>query len=130
MKRDFNVVVKDFEGRPHVRPLYRYDDAGMPLMEGGRQVFDRHVPMTLATYALDALAGRWRGEESLSNEDMWKRMKLHDKIATAVAMPGPIELTSDEGKILMDALNHQGAAALVIGRMKDLLDTDPAPAAE
>lgn len=127
MKRNFNIVVRDFEGTPHVRAVMKYDEkTGMPVTENGRHAFSHHVPMTLATYAMDALAGRWRGEESLSNDEMWKRMKLHDKIATGVTTGEAIEITGDEGKALLEALNHKGESALVIGRIKDLLDTDPA----
>lgn len=125
MKRNFNVVVKNSDGRPHVRALSKYDEDGMPVIENGQPAFDKYEPMTLRQYALDALAGRWKGEENMSNEDMWKRMKLHDRIS--FANKDDVELTSDEGKTIVDALNHQGSTVLVVGRMKDLFETDPEP---
>lgn len=129
MKRNFNVIVRDFDGHPFVRPVMQYaHDTGMPIMENGAHAFSHHEPMTLRLYALDALAGRWRGEEGLTNDDLWKRMKLHDKLA--FAGNEPVEITSDEGKMVLDALNKQGRSPIVIGRMKDLIDTDPAPAAD
>lgn len=125
MKRNFNVVVKDHEGHPHVRRVFKYDDKGMPVLEKvngeERHTFDHFEPMTLRSYALDALAGRWRGEEGMSNEDLWKRMKLHDKLAFG----DEVDIKAEEGQMILDAMNKQGLSALVIGRMKDLLDTDP-----
>lgn len=126
MKRNFNVQVKDHDGRLHVRPVMKFDgETGMPVMDGDKQVFSHFEPLTLKLYALDALAGRWRGEENMSNDEMWKRMKLHDKLAFSI--DEPVEITSDEGKMILDALNKQGRTPIVIGRMKELIDTDPAP---
>lgn len=123
MKRNFEVIVKDHEGRAHIRRMDKYDESGMPMIENGAPVFDKFVPMTLRQYALDALAGRWKGEENISHEESWKRMKLHDKLA--FSLDGEVELNGEEGKMILDAMNHSMKPPVVIGRMKNLLDTDP-----
>lgn len=124
MKRNFEVVVTHHDGRPHVRQVFKYEEkTGLPVLKDGAHEFDKFMPMTLRQYAIDALAGRWKGEENMSRDDAWKRMKLHDKIAFNT--DGAVELTADEGKMILDALDHMQASPIVIGRMKDLIDTDP-----
>jgi hypothetical protein len=76
--------------------------------------------MTLRSYALEALGGRWKGDENLSHDELWKRMKLCDKLLFA----GDVEcdITADEGKMILDCLNKQMVTPLVFGRMKELID--------
>lgn len=124
MKRNFNAAVKDFDGNPHVRPMYKHDEKGMPVVnERNERVFSHFAPITLRTYAIEALGGRWKGEESLSNDEMWKRMKLCDRLT--FAGDGDTEITLEEGKLILDCLNKQMATPIVIGRMKDLIENDP-----
>jgi hypothetical protein len=123
LKRNFSVVVKNYEGHPFVRPVYEFDEAGIPVMgANGQQKFVKHEPMTLRIFALEALAGRWRGEDNMTVEEASKRMKLHDKLAFAT---GDTEITGEEGLLILDCLRKQGSTPIVIGRMKELLDTDP-----
>lgn len=131
MKRNFDVVVKDFDGRPCIRAVFKYhEDTGLPVMEDGpggtkRQVFSHHQPMTLRLYALEALHGRWKGEEGLDHKESRKRMDLADKIA--FSEDGVVELDNDEAQMILAALKHQGREHLVMGRMEKMLNSDPEP---
>jgi hypothetical protein len=87
--------------------------------------FDKFTPMTLRQYVIDTLANRGQKEE-LSIDDIGKRIKLHDRFVFST--DGVIELTVAEGTMIVEAMNKQDQAPLVIFRMKDLLDTDPEPA--
>lgn len=134
MKRNFNVVVKDLEDRPHLRQVMKYDkDTGMPVMEEvqGRKVhaFDRFEPMTLRQYALDALCGRWSGEDKAPWDQVKKRGELIDRIT--FSQDGWVELENADCQIIKDALEHSGATYYVMYRMGKMLETDPpaAPAA-
>lgn len=129
MKRNFDAVVRAFDGRPHVKQVFAFDPkTGMPVIENGAHKFSHHEPMTLRLYALDALAGRWRGEESMTVEEAHQRMKLHDKLA--FAKDGVVEIDGKEGQMILDCLLKQGREPIVVGRMKELIDTDPAPSRE
>lgn len=124
MKRNFDVQVKNYDGRINVRAIFEYDAAGLPVVDAnGQPKFSHHEPMTLRLYALDALAGRWRGEENLTIEDAHKRMKLYDKLAFST--DGEVDIDGKEGQMILDCLVKQGRDPIVIGRMKDLIDTDP-----
>lgn len=124
MKRNFNVVVRNSDGHPHVREIFKYDEkSGMPVTANGAPVFDRYEAMTLRQYAIEALGGRWRGEDTMSNVDLWKRMKLHDQFVFSI--DGVVELSNEDATLVLDALNRQGRPPLVVGRMKDLIDNDP-----
>jgi hypothetical protein len=125
LKRNFEVKVKNHEGRPHVRAVFKYDEeSGMPLMDDkGNHSFSHHEPMTLRLYALNALSGRWKGDDNLSVADAHTRMKLHDRIA--FAPDGVVELEGKDGQLILDCLIKQGCDPIVVGRMKDMLDTDP-----
>ena len=96
----------------------------MPVVnDKGEQVFSHLEPMTLRAYAVEALGGRFKGEESVSNDELWKRMKLCDRLT--FAGDAECEITVDEGKLILDCLNKAGQTPLVIGRMKDIIDADP-----
>lgn len=128
MKRNFDVQVKDYEGRPFVRPTYEYTEEGLPVLETegqmkGMQKFKKHEPLTLRTYALDALAGRWRGEDSLTIKQMTERIKLYDKIA--FSKDGVVDIDNDESQMILDCLNKQGREPLIIARMSAMLNSDP-----
>ncbi len=125
MKRNFDEVVKDYDGHAKVRVMNKYDDAGMPVHKDGAPEFSHYQPMTLRLYALDALHGRWRGEEGLDHKESRKRMDLADRIAFST--DGEVELTTDDTVMILTALKNQGREHLVVGRMTKLFDTDPAP---
>lgn len=122
MKKNFEVFVKNSDGRPHVRAVNKYQADGLPVVENGNVVFDKFIPMTLRQYAMDALATRTEADKGLSLEDGWKRMKLHDKLCFS---DGEVDIKTEEAKMILDALNNAGQPPLVVGRMKDLLDNDP-----
>ena len=128
MKRNFNVVVKDSDGRPHVRSVMKFDDKGLPVLEKDaagnmKQAFSHFEEMTLRTYAVDCLAGRWKGEEDMTPKQAVERMKLHDKLV--FAPDGVVDLTQDEANILMKAMECQRGSPIVLARMQILIDTDP-----
>lgn len=125
MKRNFNEAVKNYDGRPTVRVVVQYDQVtGLPVVdENGNQKFSHYEPMTLRLYAMDAVAGRWRGEENLSIEDMSKRTALLDKLIAADNEAA--DITTEEGQMILECLRKQGREPYIIGRMKKLLDTDP-----
>lgn len=123
MKRNFNIPVVNYDGRPYVRPVYKFDAAGVPITTNGMPEVERHEPMTLRLYALDALAGRWRGEEGMSIEESHKRFQLLQKISAAG--DGDVDLDGAETQMILTALKNQGRDHTVVGRMKLLFDTDP-----
>lgn len=128
MKRDFSAVVKDLDGNMHVRAVMQYDKTtGKPVMEvqGGAKVhaFSHHEPLTLRGYAMDALAGRWPGEEQMDRAVMSKRIKLYDKLC--FSQDGAIELEASDFPIILDALYNQRVSSLVYARIEDMLNTDP-----
>ncbi len=126
MKRNFNIQVKDFDGTLHVRPKYKYDEKGLPLLDDKKaNVFSHFEPMTLRTYAIDSLGARLKGEESVSNDELYKRMKLCDRLV--FAGDAECEISSDEGRTILDCMNKANFSPLIIGRTKDLIDTDPEP---
>lgn len=121
MKRNFEVPVKDYDGRPHLRALLKYDAAGAPVMlPNGNQEIEKYVPATLRTYALDALAGRWPGEEKIDGAE---RMRLYHKIC--FSKDGVVDVEPAEVGHLLQALTNQGRSFLVIDAMQTLLNTDP-----
>lgn len=123
MKRNFDVPVLDYDGRPHVRPMFKFDEAGMPVMKNGVQEFDKHVPMTLRTYALDALGGRWPKDVELG-VDGGARMRCYNKICYSPG--GAVELDAHEPGLILQALEHQGRGFVVVDAMQKMLSTDPA----
>lgn len=124
MKRNFKTVVQNFDGQPCVRPVFKFDETGMPVTEKtGQQVFDHYEPMTYRTYALDALSGRWRGEENMAIDDIMKRGKLIEKLT--MSMDGVVEIDADESKMIVDCLIKQGRDVFIIAKMKAMLDKDP-----
>ena len=124
MKRNFNVVVKGMDGTAHVERVDQHDEYGVVLADkDGNPVFDKYVPVTLRKVAINALAARYRGEEMISGDDLVKRMRLADKLLYAGDQE--INITADEGKMILDTLIKMGASALIFTRMKDLIDTDP-----
>jgi hypothetical protein len=122
MKRNFEVPVLDFDGRPHVRAMFKFDEKGMPVMKNGLQEFDRHVPMTLRTYALEALGGRWQKDVELG-VDGNARMKLYNKIL--MSLDGTVDLEANEPGLILQALEHQGRAFVVVDAMSKMLAADP-----
>lgn len=129
MKRNFNVVQKDADGMAFVRARQKYDkDSGMPVYdEKGAIAFSHYEPMTLRLYALDALASRWKNEESMDSVTSEKRARLHDKLC--FAPEGIVDLKTEDSTMILDAMKAQGVAHLIVGRMKMMLETDPPPAA-
>jgi hypothetical protein len=124
MKRNFNVPVLDFEGRAHVRTVNKIDEKGvLKLDEKNQAVFSHFEPMTLRTYAMDALAGRWRGEDQMSVKDAVERMRIYDKLAAA--QDGEVDISSEEGKLIVETALRKGDSAMVIARLQMLIDTDP-----
>jgi hypothetical protein len=124
MKRNFNVPVLDFEGRAHVRTVNKIDEKGvLKLDEKNQAVFSHFEPMTLRTYAMDALAGRWRGEDHMSVKDAVERMRIYDKLAAA--QDGEVDISSEEGKLIVETALRKGDSAMVIARLQMLIDTDP-----
>lgn len=131
MKRDFNVVVKDYEGRPFVRHVFEYDEKGMPVTEKegpmkGQQKFKCFEPLTLRLYALEAVGGRWRGEDNMTVEQAKKRLALYDKLT--FSPDGVVDVSNDEVTMINECLLKQGRDPIVIGRMAIMLETDPKPA--
>jgi hypothetical protein len=130
VKRNFNVVLTDPDGRPHVKKVFKVDGAGMPVLEqrsdGGKvQEFDRFDPKTMRDYAIDALAGRWAGEDRAPWDQVKKRGALLDRLMFEPS--GAIELDNADVQIIKDALEHQGASYHVMYRIGTMLDTDPKP---
>jgi hypothetical protein len=134
VKRNFNVVMKDADGTPHVHKVFKTDEAGLPVLEAQTingvtqkiQVFDRFEPMTMRRYVIDALSGRWAGEEKAPWSEVKKRGALLDRI---IFGDDEVELDSTEVQIIKDALEHQGVSYYVMYRIGSMLDTDP-PKAE
>lgn len=131
MKRNFNVVMKDPDGTPHVHKVFKTDEAGLPVLEAQTlpngtvqkiQAFDRFEPMTMRRYVIDALSGRWAGEEKAPWSEVKKRGALLDRI---IFSDGEVELDSTEVQIIKDALEHQGVTYYVMYRIGSMLDTDP-----
>jgi hypothetical protein len=122
VKRNFEVAVKDYDGNVHSRALYKFDEKGMPVMKNGVQEFDRHVPMTLRTYALDALGGRWQKDLEMG-VDGGARMRLYHKIC--MSPDGWVELEAQEPGLILQALEHQGRAFVVVDAMAKMLAEDP-----
>lgn len=127
MKKNFAVIVKDAEGHAHVREVYAYDESGMPVMEtkpDGRTAhkFQRLEPMDLRRYAIDTLAGRWKGEEAMTPGQAAERMRLHDKLA--MAADGIVDVTVDECKLLLSALEKRQPLPVVLDMMNTLVNTD------
>lgn len=124
MKRNFNVVVKDYDGRPHVRPIFKYQpETGLPVIKNGEHEFSHHEPMTLRTYALDALGGRWPKDE-ITGVDGAARMRVYHKLLMS---DGNIEMTNEDGATIITALTNQGRSFVVIDAMQTLINTDPKP---
>lgn len=131
MRRNFKVEVKDTTGRPYVRQVFKFDDKGMPVLEtdaAGKQVhvFSHFEPMTLTQYAIDALEGRWRGDEDMNAKQAVERIKLRDRIALS---SGECEISREEANMLIKALERQGVAPAVLAAMSNLIETDPQPPA-
>jgi hypothetical protein len=132
VKRDFSAVVKDMDGKPHVRAVMKYDGTtGMPIMvtRNGQLVhdFDRHEPMTLRTYAMDALAGRWPMDPpNIERGVLTHRVRLYDKLCFAPDAKA-VELETHDLPVILDALYAQGVSALVYARIDAMLGTDPKP---
>jgi len=122
MRRDFSAEVLGADGRPYVRPVVKYDAAGVPVHKDGQPEFSHYEKMTLRSFALEALSGRWKGEENMTIEDSSKRIKLYDKLC--FSKDSVIDLDAAECTLIVECLNKQGRDPLVIYRMKAMLDTD------
>lgn len=126
MKRNFDVPVIDYDGKPHVRAMFKFDARGFPIMKNGVQEFDKHVLMTLRTYALDALGGRWPKDLEM-NVDGGARMRLYHKIC--MSPDGVVDVEPQEIGLILQALEHQGRSYLVVDAMSQMLNKDPQPEA-
>lgn len=127
MKKDFSPIVRNSDGHAHLRSVYKYDSQGMPVLKEGpggepMQVFSHHEPMDLRRYAVDTLDGRWKGEDSMTPGQAAARIKLRDKIFSA--LDGIADITADECRILMEALEKRQPAPVVLAMMQQLVDTD------
>lgn len=131
MKRNFDVQVRDYDGHPFVRQVFEYDEKGMPVIEKDGPTKGQHKskgfePLTLRLYALEAIGGRWRGEDGMTVEQAKKRLVLYDKLTFTT--DGVVDLTSEEATMINECLLKQGRDPIVIGRMAIMLETDPKPA--
>jgi hypothetical protein len=120
MKRNFNHPVVDFDGRPHSRAVMQYDERGLPVIKDGVHQVDHWEVVTLRFYALDALGGRWPGEERIDGTD---RMRVYHKICYAT--DGLVDLDASDPGIIIAALTNQGRSFVVVDAMQKMLAADP-----
>lgn len=119
MKRNLNVVHKNHEGRPIVRPVYKFDESDMPIMtKTGTQEIAGYEPVTMRLLAINAVGGRWRGDESMTIAQAKARTVLYDKLVA----DGDVELDDEEPKMILDCMLRQGLDPVSVGRMAALLD--------
>lgn len=124
MKRNFNAIVRNFDGSPVEVPVFKVDPAtGLHVVdERGAQVFERVEPLRLKKPIFELLGARMRGEEAISGAELLARYQLAMKIAAAGE--GATELSQEDVKVLVGVL-EKGAAPALYGQVKVLLDTDP-----
>lgn len=122
MKRNFEVPVFDYDGKPHARALMKYDAKGLPVIKNNVHEYDRHVLMTLRTYALDALGSRWQKDIEF-NVDGAARARLYHKIC--MSPDGVVDLDPNEPALILQALEHQGRSYVVCDTMSKMLAEDP-----
>lgn len=133
MKRDFSTIVKDMDGKPHVRPVMKYHaTTGMPIMVVRDGVpehdFDHHEAMTHRTYVMNALAGRWPLDPpNIERSVLTHRGRLYDKLCFAPDLKA-IELEPADLPVILDALYAQGVSSLVYAQIEGMLGRDPEPA--
>jgi hypothetical protein len=125
VKRNFDQVMKDPDGKPHVKKVFKTDERGLPVLDGKVQEFSHFEPMTLRDYALDAVSGRWPGEDKAPWTEVKKRGEVIDKLMLT-PHGEDIELDSTQVQIIKDALERQGVSFYVMYRIGTMLDTDPA----
>jgi hypothetical protein len=123
MKRDFNQVMLNFDQRPYIRPMGKFDAEGLPVTKDGQPEFSHYEKMTLRTFALEALAGRWKGDENMTVDESTRRARLYDKLCFTT--DGVVDIDNAEAQMLLDCLLKQGRDPIVVARMKHLLDSDP-----
>lgn len=126
MIRDFNLIIKNFDGRPNFRTVMKYDENGLPATQDGKHLFSHYEPMTLRTYALDAISQRTSEDAAMTVAQAQQRAKLHDKLTFST--DGKVDITLEEGKMILDCLLAVGRDPIVVARMKDLFETDPVSA--
>ena len=122
MKRNFDVVVTDYDKRPRVRQVFKYDEDGLMVIENGQPQHSHFEKMTLRLYALDALATKHQNE-TISIPDAVKRAALHDKICFST--DGVVDITTEEATMILACLEKQGRDAIVLARMHKMLNDDP-----
>ena len=124
MKRNFNVILMGFDGTAHVHREDEHDEFGVVKAdEFGNPKFKRYAPMTIRKYCIDALTARFKGEEDIKGEELLKRGRLAERLVFAGDLP--VEISSEEGNIILECIRKAGASALVYMRVKDLIDNDP-----
>lgn len=132
MKRDFSTIVRDMDGRPHVRAVMKYNDTtGMPIMvmrDGAlTHEFDHHAALTHRTYVMDALAGRWPMDPpNIERSVLSHRGRLYNKLCFATDVKA-IELEPADLPVILDALYAQGVSSIVYAEIEAMLGRDPEP---
>lgn len=126
MKRDFNAIVRGFDGAPQVEATYQVDDRGVyKTDEKGTLLFKSMEPVTLKK-ALFNLIGAPQKSDTSGAEQL-ARYRIATKIAEAGE--GLTEITTEEGAVLL-AVAETARNPLIYGLTKKVLDTDPAPPPE
>jgi hypothetical protein len=128
VKRDFNVVVKNFDGSVIETQVLKTDRNGVHTVdEKGNMQFDRLEPVLLKKFLFDLLGGRMRGDDNISGAELMARYEVAGKIAAAGS--GMTDLTDDDMRTITTVL-EKGASPLIYGMTKKILSTDPdAPSA-
>lgn len=119
MKRNFDAVHMNHEGRPVVTATYKYDEANIPeINDKGSLIVTGYEPITMRVIALKAVGGRWKGDENMTIAQAKARTVLYDKLLNG----GEVYLGDDEPNMILDCMLRQGLDPVVIGRMAALLE--------
>lgn len=127
MWRDFNKVVKNFDGSSMTQPIYKTDANGVHVLnERGEPQFEKLDQVPIKKFLFDVLGAQLQGE-NLTGSEKWARYSAASKIAAAGY--GATEIDGEDVKTLLAAA-EKGLATIVYGQVRVLLETDPEPIAK
>lgn len=124
MKRDFNIVVRNFDGSVIENPVYETESNGVHRIKDGQMQLRCIEPVKLKKFLFDLLGGRLKGDDNITGADLMARYAVANKIA--VAGDGLTEIDDEDVKALTAVLD-KGASPLIYGMTKALLNKDPEP---
>jgi hypothetical protein len=124
MKRNFDTILLDLEGKPlkDGHPKFKRDKAGNPVYDEATSepvVLTPAKEATLKTVAFVSMRASLPGDDTMSGDD---KLKLY-ALAAKIVPGGVVDITADEVALLTGRIART-YDFVTYGRAKEILDAD------